>query len=113
MKKLLIAAAILAIGSPAFAQSYDPEVGSGNIAGAFSAPRPYAAPRVYAAPRIYQGAEGAFAQVIPGTRGRRQAAPVYQAPNVVIGNDGHVLGADPDPNIRFQLRREGDSIEGF
>ena len=26
--------------------------------------------------------------------------------NTVIGSDGKILGADPDPNIRFQLMRE-------
>ena len=31
MKRILVAAALLAIASPALAQSYDPDLGSGNL----------------------------------------------------------------------------------
>jgi hypothetical protein len=107
MKKMLIAVgAMLAISTPAFAQSYDPSVGSGNITGAYSAPS--------GAHGAYLGAEGAYARVIPGrVRHRGAAAFAPQAPSVVYDATGHAVGTDPDPNIRLQLQREGDSIEGF
>jgi len=100
MKKIVLAvSAVLALASPALAQSFDPSVGSGNIA----------AP---AASGSYQSAEGAFAQVVPGTP-RRAPRAVFRAPNVVQDEHGRVVGADPDPNIRLQLYRDADSIQGF
>ncbi len=30
-------------------------------------------------------------------------------PNAVVGFDGTILGADPDPRIRFELMRQGGS----
>jgi hypothetical protein len=93
MKKILLAAAILVIASPALAQSYTPGL-SGNIDG-------YAQP----APRsVYQGAAAAFARVLPG----RQAAP---APYAVYDSQGKVIGADPDANVRLQLRKDHDEIQ--
>src|SRR5262245_24828359 len=58
MKTIIAAAAILAafIATPASAQSYDPDLGTGNIA------------RVEA-PTSPTGAQGAFAQVRPGAPG--------------------------------------------
>jgi len=86
--RTIIAAAALAtiVASPAFAQSYDPSVGSGNIAPRVTAP----APRV-----LYRGAHGAFAQV------------PYRAP---VGHsfNGNRRSFDPDPNIQFQLNREAE-----
>ena len=104
-KTLIVVGAMLAISTPAFAQSYDPSVGSGNIAGAYSAPT-----GAYGADF---GAEGAYARVIPGPARHRGAAFAPQAPSVVYDAAGHAVGTDPDPNIRLQLQREGDSIEGF
>jgi hypothetical protein len=58
---------------------------------------------------VFQGAEGAYARVLPGTgRGRAVVAPATTA---VHDEYGHVIGADPDANIRLQLRRGADSIE--
>jgi hypothetical protein len=37
---------------------------------------------------------------------RAYGANAYGA-NIVVGMDGKIIGADPDPNIRFQLLREG------
>ena len=102
--------AILAISTPAFAQSYDPSVGSGNIAGAYSAP----SGAYLGTHRAYLGVEGAYARVIPGGAGHHRAAAFApQAPKAVYDATGHAVGTDPDPNIRLQLQREGDSIEGF
>ena len=89
--KTIIAAATLAtlIASPAFAQSYDPSVGSGNIAPQVQVQAPTLQMKL-------QGAQGAYAQVQNG------GAPVVQ----FSGNGT----TDPDANIRFQLNRE--SLEG-
>jgi hypothetical protein len=73
------------IASPALAQSYDPSVGSGNIAPQVTAP----APRV-----LYRGAHGAYATVPNG------------APIVGHSFNGRRRSFDPDPNIQFQLNRE-------
>jgi hypothetical protein len=80
MKKTIVAAALATvIASPAFAQSYDPSVGSGNIAARISAP----ASRSRALDAYARVPHGAPAAVHSFTRG----------------------GTDPDPNIRFQLNR--------
>jgi len=108
MKKMIFAAAFLAIASPAFAQSYDPSVGSGNLVGPVAA-----AHTTHAAPRVYLGAESAYTRVIPGSRHHRAGAPAAAFAGPLYDQSGHAVGTDPDPNIRFQLRREADSIEGF
>jgi len=96
MKKVILVAAAMMMASPAFAQSYDPDIGSGNIAPA------------QAAPTVFQGAQGAYARVLPGTsRGRAFVAPT----TAVHDEYGRVIGADPDANIRLQLRRGADSVE--
>jgi hypothetical protein len=103
MKTILLVATALAVASPAFAQSYDPSVGSGNIARGQSAP-----------PTVYRGPEGAFARVAPGANHRRAPRAAVQEPSFPVFDEyGHYVGADPDPNIRFQLHRDADSIEGF
>jgi hypothetical protein len=51
MNKVILVAAALVMASPAFAQSYDPDVGSGNIAPA------------QAATTVFPGAAGAYARV--------------------------------------------------
>lgn len=54
MKKLIVAVALAAaFASPAFAQSYDPDLGSGNIV-------------QFAAPASQSAAQSSFAQVRPG-----------------------------------------------
>jgi hypothetical protein len=96
MNKVILVAAAMMMASPAFAQSYDPDVGSGNIT-------------PHATATVFQGAQGAYARVLPGTsRGRAVIAPATTA---VHDEYGHVIGADPDPSIRLQLRRGADSIE--
>ena len=85
-----IAAVALAtiIASPAFAQSYDPSVGSGNIAPQVSAPVYRSLP--------YVGAHGAYARV------------PHNAPLVGHSFNGNSRSFDPDPNIQFQLNRESE-----
>jgi hypothetical protein len=103
MKKILLLTAALGFAPPAFAQSYDPSVGSGNIARAPSAP-----------PSAYRGGEGAFARVPPGANHRRAPHADVQAPTGPVYDEyGRYIGADPDANIRFELRRDSDSIQGF
>jgi len=81
---------------PSLAQSYDPDVGSGNIAPSYG----QVAPERLA--RGTRGAHGAFARVPSG-------AAELRAWNAV-GGRGDAVGIDPDPNIQFQLNRE--SLQG-
>jgi hypothetical protein len=93
--------AVMALASlvttPALAQSYDPDIGSGNIA-----PAPYAA-----------------AQTTEGFQAMAQA-PRYYGPartpsapeaNVVRDSQGNVVGVDPDINIRSALQRDNRDTE--
>jgi hypothetical protein len=93
MKKLITAAALATVlASPALAQSYDPDIGSGNIA-----------PPVYAqAPR---SAYDAFASV--PDNGLGASARVNHGS---VMPDG-AAARDPDPNIQFQLNREAEEGE--
>ena len=114
MKKMLYIAAALGvvIASPAFAQSYDPDLGSGNVGGApttSSGPYRGAEGAYRAAPGGYRGAEGAYARVPNGAAGHGAAR--VQTPNAAYDNEGQVIGADPDPNVRLQLKRDHDAIE--
>ena len=90
MNKLVTAAALASfLVSPAFAQSYDPDVGSGNVA----PPPGYARTSVEHlrdGRGLYLSAPHAF------TRADRRAMEV---------------GSDPDPNIQFQLHRESQQGE--
>jgi hypothetical protein len=86
MKTLIITTALAAIiASPAFAQSYDPDLGSGNVSAHAAASQP----------KLYN-AFGAYAQVPHGGR-------------TIVGSFARHGGAgDPDPNIQFQLHREAE-----
>jgi hypothetical protein len=89
MKNLVAALALATlVASPAFAQSYDPDVGTGNIAHA-----PYGGTA---------GAANAFAQV-------PRAYATSPRSDVVTDEGGHVQ-ADPDLNIRTQLLRENNEF---
>jgi hypothetical protein len=93
MKKLIIAASFATLlASPAFAQSYDPNVGSGNVippASGFASNPGY----------------GAFAYAQPRSERLRGLHAQAMAPDAV-DEDGHTIGQDPDPNVRLQLRRD-------
>jgi hypothetical protein len=96
MKKLIMGAALAALlASPAFAMSYDPEVGSGNIN-----PSPYdvSAQNGGAFSNAYDYAP-AQGERLDGIRAQATA------PGVVY-EDGHYIGQDPDPNVQLQLRRD-------
>jgi hypothetical protein len=91
MKTLITAAAFATVlAFPAFAQSYDPDLGSGNIA-----------------PPAYTQAPGsaydAFARV-------PDHVPAAGANHGIVMPDGAVA-TDPNSNIRFQLNREAEEGE--
>jgi hypothetical protein len=83
-----------AIGSPALAQSYDPDLGTGNVA---------PAPTAYA--DTTPGAN-AFAQA-PRAEVRHHRSELNRS-DAVVDENGNVE-ADPDINIRSQLQREDNS----
>jgi hypothetical protein len=83
-----LAALAALLASPALAQSYDPEYGTGN---AVQPPVPYSADN------------GAMAYAPARTRSSRTRA-VRAEPKVYAF--GHDVGTDPDPSIRLQLRRD-------
>jgi hypothetical protein len=85
MKKTIAALALATVvASPALAQSYDPSVGTGNIAPQASVPQV----------KLDMGAHSAYAQVRHG------------AVNQFVDHSGGAT--DPDPSIRFQLNRESE-----
>jgi opacity protein-like surface antigen len=82
MKKIIVSAALSALlASPAFAQATPMQTQA-----------PY-----YSSQRAVHGGHAGYAQY-GNTR------PAYAAGVVIEGN--HVLGQDPDPNVRLQLRRD-------
>lgn len=95
INRFLAAMAIAtAIGSPAIAQSYDPDLGTGNVA---------PAPTAYA-----DTASGAYAFAqAPRARVTHNRSELKQS-DAVVDEAGNVE-ADPDANIRSQLKRENDS----
>jgi len=100
MKKLIMAAALATVlASPAFAQAYDPDVGSGNIAPNYS---------------VEPGNDAdhaAFARVHPRVlRHRGDLDAFARVGGGVVTPDGAVA-RDPDPNIQFQLNREAEEGE--
>jgi len=122
MKKTLAATALaMVVAAPAFAQSYDPDLVTGNIG------------NINVAPLItYDGTNSAAANisaqvtpwVTPGTniyRGERsfaRVAPVDVAPgmplqpsNAVFDGHGQLIGADPDANVRLELLKDHDTIQ--
>ena len=98
MNKFIAAVALATlVATPALAQSYDPDLGTGNIA-----PAPYAA-----------------AQTTEGFQAMAQA-PRHYAParessarqsDVARDSQGNVVGADPDINIRSELQRDNRDTE--
>lgn len=99
MKKLILAAVLATVaGAPAFAQSYNPGYGSGNIAPNVTSANPDGVfryqpanqPALHARVAYRQNGRAAFAQDITGSVAPRE---FYK-------------GTDPDPSIRAELRRE-------
>jgi hypothetical protein len=92
MRKALATMAVLtAIATPALAQSYDPDVGSGNIVPGPSQGVVRRAP--------YSDALGFARRTVP-----QRSIGVYDS-------RGQLIGADPDPNVRMELRNDHVSDE--
>jgi len=96
MKKLMVTVALASIiASPAFAQSYDPDIGTGNVAAQIEAPA------------ARSDAQVAYAQAPASTVARRvnrhRAAPSpYQAFGAVtpLGSSASVTNASRDTAVR-------------
>lgn len=89
MKKILLSVAVTALlGAPALAQSYDPDLGTGNIAA------PPAATVAGSESYAYAPRRAAPTRALPA----RESTAVYAF--------GHYRGSDPDANVRLQLRRD-------
>jgi hypothetical protein len=105
MKKVILAAVLATMaGTPAFAQSYNPGYGTGNIAPNVTQANPDGVFRYPVknsrrvttthSARAAQSGHAAFAQDMTGS--------VYPAAT----SREFYKGTDPDPNIRAELRRE-------
>jgi len=112
---VLCARLALLTATPAVAQSYDPDLGTGNIAPPVQAAQVARNAHAPALPRAAQFARNAYARATPRlARGARNAyarvtPDAFQSWNA-FGELGDGFGTDPDPNIRFQLHRE--SLQG-
>jgi hypothetical protein len=95
-KKFLVAAAfVTVIAAPAFAQSFDPDVGTGNVI-----PFAYAPQANHGGNDVYarSSAKSAYAQ-----------APVAtDSQSMAVSANGKVVGYDPDPFIRLMLKEEAE-----
>jgi hypothetical protein len=102
---MVMAAGLSVAATPSLAQSYDPDIGTGNIV-------PYYGQQ--SNPMMARNVSSAYARVSPGAaRGGRRLAPAALNANASVGNmgdPGNPVVTDPDPNIRFQLNRE--SLQG-
>ena len=62
-------------------------------------------------------AGASVAQAAPRASAQAAAAPIVSpgtaSAYVVYDEYGRYAGADPDPNIRFQLRREAEALQGY
>jgi hypothetical protein len=94
INRFLAMAIVTAIGTPALAQSYDPDLGTGNVA---PAPTSYV--------DTMPGAN-AFAQA-PRAEAKHYRSELNRS-DAVVNENGNVE-ADPDINIRSQLERENNS----
>src|SRR5262249_54790445 len=107
MKKLLATVALVTVlATPALAQAWDPDVGSGNIA-----PPPYGETENGAS--IYQNDGGyqndgfnARAEAPRAMHRHRSHMSVHQKASKSVYFDGQKVGADPDRNVRAELRRD-------
>jgi hypothetical protein len=99
MKKLLLSAAFVTLlASPAFAQSYDPNLGTGNIV-------------PYTALGDFTGSAGNGYAYMPSHATMRRLRGIRDEAIAPTGSDsvyvnGQYRGRDPDPNVRLDLRRD-------
>ncbi|MGC1762029.1 MAG: hypothetical protein WA769_03520 [Pseudolabrys sp.] len=103
MKKLLVSAVLSAmLASPAFAHSYNAGYGTGNLINlpalehdgpSASAGEAYASAPLRASARHLRHAH-------------TQETTSPNDPYAVYDESGQYVGRDPDPNVRFELRRD-------
>mgnify|MGYP006867813495 FL=1 len=108
MKKLISALALVTVlATPALAQAWDPDVGSGNIA-----PPPYGETESGAS--IYQN-EGMNARAEaprPAVRAHHAGkAKTSAKASSSVYFDGQKVGADPDVSVRAELQRDNEETE--
>lgn len=107
MKKLFSTIALVTVlATPALAQSWDPDVGSGNIAAA-----PYG--ENLNGSSIYQN-DGFNARAeAPRHMVRHHAAKAKTSMKATdsVYFDGQKVGADPDINVRAELQRDNQETE--
>jgi hypothetical protein len=101
MKKMILAAVLAMVaGTPAFAQSYSPGYGTGNIAPNVTQANPDG---VFRYPVQNSAAASRSAHVAYTRRGHEAFA---QDVTGSVAPREFYKGTDPDPNIRAELRRE-------
>jgi hypothetical protein len=121
MKKMILSAAVaMLFASPAFAQSYSDEYGTGNVinqpALEHSGPA-WQGEFQSGYQGGYQGgsqagpyAQGSYAYEPPRVTGHKQrgarAESISPADPDVVYENGQYVGRDPDPNVRLELRRD-------
>jgi hypothetical protein len=112
MKKLFATVALVTVlATPALAQSWDPDVGSGNIA-----PAPYGESQNGSS--VYQN-EGFNARAeAPRHMGRvhhaakaKTLSKTSMKASDSVYFDGQKVGADPDINVRAELQRDNEETE--
>jgi hypothetical protein len=90
MKKLITTLALFTvIAGPAFAHGYDPASNIGEIHPEWEYNKLYA---------------HSAADALARAQRHEHTKPAVSVP--AIGVDGTVVGADPDPNVRLELRRD-------
>jgi hypothetical protein len=107
LRTIFVSAGLALATVPAAAQSYDPSIGTGNIAPVYATTGQPSTPMdVRSAYAQYTGAGMAHVRSRAGRV--LLLMPATRAFNAV--DPGDIAGGDPDPNIRFQLHRE--SLQG-
>ena len=107
MNKTLMLGAALAmlVAAPALAQSYNPNLGTGNIAPAAAAWQNHSNASDHEAYSPYAPSQATLDRL----RGiRAQALPTMANDRVYVS--GHYVGADPDPNVRLEMRRDAPDL---
>jgi len=105
MKKLILGAALAAaLASPAFAQSYNPGDGTGNVIDLPARERAGGGGDITG----LVGNSYAYAPSRATTHRLRGVRAQALEPNGsdVVYEGGQYIGQDPDPNVRLQLRRD-------
>jgi hypothetical protein len=103
MKKLLVSAVLSAmLASPAFAHSYNAGYGTGNL---INLPAlEHDGPSASAGEAYASAPPRASARHLRHARTQETTSP--NDPYAVYDESGQYVGRDPDPNVRFELRRD-------